>query len=518
MTPAARRTTLFRAVVLVGVGLALWPLNDALLDTADAEPEVLARLEALADPPAARSPIARPALVLLLDGLRLDESERMPALSRFAESAATVRVTLEPPTFSRPAHHGMLTGVPSLATGVATNRFAGRARVDSLADRVRAAGGACAWIGQGEEWFASMHGVEGEAMEEGADSVDAALVALRSPEPPALTVVHPLAVDLTAHRTGAIDSEAHLRALVEVDDIVARAEAATRDRDIVLVVLSDHGHMARGGHGGSEDPVVRVPQLWRAPGLRPGGRPRGMLVEQTAATLAAWMGVAPPTVATSGVFEPLAPQGWSGDPTGVAERAAAFSRWQSVASAERDAARAVGISLWFIAVLLGVVALARAGALTRPGWGPVAAPPALWVTLVLAGHFAVLDRPFSLSAIDRTYKQGLRLGALGVAATLLVVAAAALLAWRRGEPPRSGARSAAAAVGVGAPGAFALAVAWLGGTMSPWPSDLGAYAPSLFAAAAAGACVTCALVLLAARETPSTRAQSAPSSRSRGST
>ena len=83
--------------------------------------------------------------MLLIDGLRTDEAEALPAFRTFAASGASGQLRMSAPTLSSPAYHAFLTGVPAWASGVRTNRFQARprstaARADTLFDRARSAG------------------------------------------------------------------------------------------------------------------------------------------------------------------------------------------------------------------------------------------------------------------------------------------------------------------------------------------------------------------------------------------
>src|SRR5262249_50706848 len=71
-----------------------------------------------------------------------------------------------------------------------------------------------------------------------------------------------------AHANGSA-SLAYRDAVRHSDAVVARIWARLNPTRDALVVSSDHGHIARGGHGGDEVETVRIPiVLWGA-GVRP---------------------------------------------------------------------------------------------------------------------------------------------------------------------------------------------------------------------------------------------------------
>ena len=129
-------------------------LNDPL-------PGVPALLERAADPEPPPSPPRRRAVVVLLDGV--GETKLLPATRAGALGpvAAEIPVDTGTPSLSRPGYHALLTGVPPLISGIRNNPFT-RGRADSVAHRVRAAGGTVAWLLDGVPWFHDLFGAPGE--------------------------------------------------------------------------------------------------------------------------------------------------------------------------------------------------------------------------------------------------------------------------------------------------------------------------------------------------------------------
>jgi hypothetical protein len=71
-----------------------------------------------------------------------------------------------------------------------------------------------------------------------------------------LAMIHLLAVDEAAHAHGR-SGRAYAAALARADALIAAVAAAAPPSNL-LIVLADHGHLARGGHGDAEDEVRRV--------------------------------------------------------------------------------------------------------------------------------------------------------------------------------------------------------------------------------------------------------------------
>ncbi|HJL15863.1 MAG TPA: hypothetical protein RMH99_09415, partial [Sandaracinaceae bacterium LLY-WYZ-13_1] len=285
-----RRVAWVMAAVAFALAAGCAAMVEALLASADAEPDGGRMLRDLAVPgPAPAGPPGR-AAVVVVDGLRTDEAWSI-------EDAARATVAVPPPTRTTPALHTLLTGVPPGASGVRSNRFAGPARHDTVADRVRAAGGRVFVVADGDDTLRALIGRPEDGGSDAAGSLgaplDAAVDAWRRAPEPALLLAHVLDVDRTAH-AGGVGTAAHRAALAEAREVVARVARVARAADAALFVLGDHGHLGDGGHGGPERAVARTPLAARAPGLAPRTLDVPVPAERLASTLATWLGVPRP--------------------------------------------------------------------------------------------------------------------------------------------------------------------------------------------------------------------------------
>lgn len=500
-----RRVVAICAGAFVLAAAASWPVTSALFDTANQAPSALAALRDAADPrPATRPPpgATRSLAVLLLDGLRLDEARRLPAL-RSLETRAAFAVDRVPlPALSRPFYHTLLTGVPQAGSGVRTNRYAGPARFDSLADRVRGAGGSVAVVADRIDWLARMHAGPRDFTHVGLPGFVGALdraLDRAATAVPGLVLVQFTGVDHTAHQSGT-RAPAHRRALRDAGALLARLDRDTASRGMALAVLSDHGHIGVGGHGGPERVVRRVPFVLRAGGLAPGRRPL-LVAPALAPILAHAMGVPPPRSAIATV-----PAAW-GDGASPASRKGARLRAALVRDGARAAhARLVARRAWLVPLVL-LLALGALGAIKR-GLGGLDAgilvAPATFVALVWLGHRVLFDRPFTLSAIDEVGRHGERLSLLGGLAAAVAIEVGAFVPWlvarrrtrARGAPPLRRVRRAAAATGSLAVAAMLAALAWVGCSLGAWPLSPHAwYLPVLAFGCGAGACLAASAAL-----------------------
>lgn len=488
-----RRAAFAYALTLALLAGAAWPAVHTLFGSYDAEGEGLVDLRRAADPEAADAGAVGPApsrraVVVLVDGLRYDEAEAMASVTSLSERGAFGAALHSPPTRSRPGYHALFTGVTPDGSGVRSNRYTGPARLDSLADRVRAAGGDCAWVGEELAWLPELFAADGERVEVGPEALGAELDGVLA-EGATLTVVHVLRVDESAHEGGVATPE-HRAALEAADDLIARV-AATLDDETLFAVISDHGHIDGGGHGGFEPEVARVPFLLLAPGIEPGLR-RGVIpATAIAPTLAAWLGVLPPRTATESA---ALVYGVSG---GRYTAHASQRRLLAAAGAAKDRRhlaerQSVTGLLWFLFALSALGATKRA--FSGFDRGSLVAP-LLFAVLVACAH-VLLERPLSLSAVDTVERHALRYGLVGLGAAAISVAAAFAIRRRSEAGPALALLRAAATVGYVAAAAALGSVAWVGGAMSPWPlTELEAYAPALAFTVGAGAWPVCAAIL-----------------------
>lgn len=489
-----------RAALVVGVcaliaTAAARPIADAIYDTANEPPAVLEAIRRLRDRSAPVVGVRRAAVVVLVDGLRADEADRMPVLRRL-RATVRARLRVDLPTLSRVAYHTLFTGAPPSATGVRSNRFSGHARLDSLADRAREAGGHVTWIAAGNDWLARMFARPSDTDAHRPDALgaplDAALAAMNAHGGrPSLTVVHVLEVDRAGHASG-VRGEARRRAVVRADRVIERVARAAERSGAIVVVLADHGHIDVGGHGGDEPEVQSISFVARVP-PSPGRRlGRPLRAAEVAPTLAAWMGMAPPRTATAFAVPELVGQLPATD---------AGRRSMLVASSDRALElrleqRRIGLcAIVVLAALMALGAIKRAFGFDRA----TAIGPVVTAATVIAVHVGAWQRPLTASAIDDIDRYGPLVAGLGAFAALAGILMA--LAARGGAGTwRATARRASAACALGAVASAGFAIAWCGGALGPWAlSAYASHAPILLCIVGAGVCASSGVVLLASR-------------------
>jgi len=375
-----------------------------LLDSMnDPDPAVLAAVAPVRDAPAAR--VTRRAIVVLIDGADEASFERAMRDGTLAPVAWSQPVDTGTPSLSKPGYHVLFTGAPQDVSGVRNNAYAGRARLDTLMDRVRGAGGSVAWALETVDWMAALAGRDGDERLADTAALDVERVAALS-RAHELVVVHWTRSDLAGHDHGAA-SPAY-RDVVRRS--LARASALHRliaSDGAALFVGSDHGHAARGGHGGPEPEVTRVRWVRLGGDRMPEGTARAPATSM-AATIAHAMGLPPPRSAMA-----CALRATDREPPPTAVCREALDR-AARARAAKPPARAVLRGAAVSSVLAAALAVAaQAGARGRRALaasaflavGAVAGHAAFgggWTLTAIVTHMTFLARTTSAMALGAT--------------------------------------------------------------------------------------------------------------------
>ena len=246
-------------------------------------------------------PTLRHALVIGLDGVRFDllDQDTTPSIWAFGQAGFLAPVTIDEatPTWSAPCWATIVTGTGVAGHGITTNDLTGHRLADhpdfvTLATRaglptLLAVSGwpPLALAENGGPLFAEAARREFVAVAEkslaGWDAADEAVTGLATSilaeDGPRMSFVYLGAVDAVGHVLGA--GEAYREAAWAADQRVGRLTAAIRsrrsvaDEDWTIVVVTDHGHLDRGGHGGREPEVATAWAAAAGPGIQPAGPP-----------------------------------------------------------------------------------------------------------------------------------------------------------------------------------------------------------------------------------------------------
>jgi hypothetical protein len=461
--PKALAVEVLVAVAISGAGglgarHLLASVNDPL-------PGVARVLDEHLDPAAPRREAAGKAVVVLIDGV--GEGQLIPRVERgeMGPWGAVLKVDVETPSLSLPGYHALLTGVPKWASGVRSNAFVGAARADTIADRVREAGGRVGWALDGVQWFHDLAGRAGDGRLRGAEAHSAEGFARLFTES-TLLVVHLTATDEQAHEHGTRGEPFQQALDAAIGQVNAMREAAARlpgGSRTWWFVGSDHGHRPQGGHGGPEPIVREAAWLVSGPGLVGGAlTPRERLpLTALAPTIAAALGVAPPR----GWYAAAAPLPLIEAPDEARQaRRAALDRARHEIDKQTYRRGGLGAVGLIVAALGAAIGLARRGQLG-----------ALWP---LVGALAMLFLAGPGPSISQVTTQGRYL--THTAAALIAGAALGWLVARRGQ-----ARAVVALILSLGPAAAALIVP-RGSLGATGIADLGSIAPVIAGLVPAG--------------------------------
>jgi hypothetical protein len=247
-------------------------------------------------------PTLRHVLVIGVDGVRFDVlgPEVTPVIWGFGRDGFLAPVIIDEttPTWSGPCWATIVTGCGVDGHGITDNDLTGHRLADhpdfvTLATRAGlptllavSSWPPLALAEDGGPLFAEASRREFVAVPErsvaGWDAADEAVTKLAAsilagdgPLGPRLSFVYLGAVDAAGHVLGA--GAAYREAAQVADQRVGRLVAAVRSRPSfadegwTIVVVTDHGHLDQGGHGGREPEVTTAWAAAAGPGIRPGG-------------------------------------------------------------------------------------------------------------------------------------------------------------------------------------------------------------------------------------------------------
>ncbi|HET9993370.1 MAG TPA: alkaline phosphatase family protein, partial [Kofleriaceae bacterium] len=307
---------------------------DFMYDLEQAQPALAKTAPVLPDPHTPR--LARRVFLVIIDGLRLDKSYELPFLDELRRRGADTEAQSHYPTWSRPNYVSILTGVPPVASGVRTNHHSTPVELDSLMDRVKAAGMHVAFATDYDalpKLFLRKRGHEPRTVpdpeDDNADDIDIDAMerplseaAIRAPDAnfvspfddaryapwpggfseagaqvaqgdAELVVLLVGAVDAAGHAHGGASQDYRVAAEL-ADHALARALGRVDLSQDAILITADHGHTNRGGHGGVEPEVLSVPLILAGAGVKPGATSDDAHLIDLAPTVATLLGIPAP--------------------------------------------------------------------------------------------------------------------------------------------------------------------------------------------------------------------------------
>jgi hypothetical protein len=248
------------------------------------------------------APITRRVVIVLIDALRYDtstNSEVMPFLNKLRTHAASATMHSQPPSFSAPGWTTILTGAwPDINDSQLFNPpdvFTARSFTqDNIFAAAQRAGLNTAVSGYA--WFKEMltnSGVDAGFYTPAEDnSADSAVVANALPWLTGdyqLVLIHLDQVDYAGHHEVGPRNPNWNAAATRTDTMVNQIVGELDLTHDTVLVISDHGQIDRGGHGGPDSVTLVEPFVLSGAGIVPGNYGNVNMVD-VAPTLAALLG------------------------------------------------------------------------------------------------------------------------------------------------------------------------------------------------------------------------------------
>lgn len=259
------------------------------------------------NPPPPKASLGDPStnrvVIVLIDGLRYDTSlntDVMPFLAELRKHGSSALMHSQAPSFSEPGYSTILIGAwPEINDGPALNldyEDIPTLTQDNLFSAVHQSGmktaiSAYYWfeklIPQSDVDFS--YYTPGEDAAADNDVVTAALPFLQNSQN-RLVLVHIDQVDYAGHHLGGAQSAGWDAAAKTADNLLMLIVNEIDLETDTLIVLSDHGHINAGGHGGQDAVVLVEPFVIAGKGTRTGVQTEINMVD-VAPTIAALLGV-----------------------------------------------------------------------------------------------------------------------------------------------------------------------------------------------------------------------------------
>ncbi len=242
-------------------------------------------------------------IFVLVDGLRLDTSldpQAMPYLNELRARGASATVHSRPPSYSTPGYGVLLIGAwPELNGGPVMNLPYEQTPTwpqDNLFTAAHRAGLRTAVAGL--NWFERLIPQQAVTLsfytpleDHTADQqVLSAVLPWLQERTADFILVHFDQVDYAGHNEGGPRDPRWNQAAARVDGLLRQIGALLDPERDTLLIVSDHGHISRGGHGGDESDALTEPLVLVGAGVRPGHYAEVQQVD-IAPTVAALLGL-----------------------------------------------------------------------------------------------------------------------------------------------------------------------------------------------------------------------------------
>ncbi len=213
--------------------------------------------------------ITRQLILIVIDGLSYSDSEMLSSLNLFKKKAVFSRIEIMQPTLSLTSWTTFLTGAPPYIHGFISppgdtikfkpcENVLSSARSRSFKTAVFAHSDWKKAYGDSADvsYYADFKADNSNIIQLDSQIMSNAMSNIRH-EKPAFAVIHLPGLDKTSHLFGRTGHEFKVH-MQKLDDILKTFLGSSLINDRYVLIVSDHGHVLKGGHGGGEADVVNA--------------------------------------------------------------------------------------------------------------------------------------------------------------------------------------------------------------------------------------------------------------------
>ena len=226
--------------------------------------------------------------LVLIDGLGYDQAMPLPAFRALASEGVSRLLMADFPSFTDPNVRAMATGRPPLWSGVRINELPPYPPWDTITRRAEDSGIVVRADGEDYPRIRGLFDLSAKTVFTRTRDLLAGPAPVRS-----LDILYFGLVDDVGHEHGSASAEYH-DAAVLADGFLARVVAGVDRGTDAIFVMSDHGHMPEGGHGGAEPDVRRAVFVAAGRGVAKLGALPPAAMRDVASTMAASLAIPAP--------------------------------------------------------------------------------------------------------------------------------------------------------------------------------------------------------------------------------
>lgn len=256
----------------------IFAINKHFLDTSNNSSIQYKKLSA--NIPANLSRSVKSVYIILVDGLRYESMQKDMEYTKGLINqgkACILKARFEGPSNSRPGYARIFTGSPTAINGIWSNYQEERCKMSSVFETVKQSGlstGACAfyWVGQlfnkrvmhDRLYYDKNENIQYSYFYSNEEELDNHIFNngffIIDKYKPNLFLMHFMEADIAGHRFGGSSLE-YSKCIKNTDILIEKFFSKIDTNNSLIMIISDHGHTDRGGHGGRSGKETEVPVI-----------------------------------------------------------------------------------------------------------------------------------------------------------------------------------------------------------------------------------------------------------------